>query len=168
MNFFSYIFYIGNNFRFFQGLKHLFFELFFGIQIADLISDTSSIEKIKSERVYAANRMSNVPRVVGTGMIDEASAFIPTSMITALFKASIENTIKEKYCKTYGFLGEENGKLTVNKNKLNLLSSYRMFINSLWVMIEFIISFAGYVFTGQSETSVFLFFILELIRKFKI
>ncbi|QTR54447.1 hypothetical protein [Thiothrix unzii] len=169
MNFIKFIFCSKNNYNFFKGLKHIIVELFFGVQIVDLISDTSSIENKQSYRLTQGNRTTDENLLSSTGMIGNVSNFIPETIITNFFKKTIQNTIIDKHFKTYGFLQESGeGMFRAKKDNLHLLSPYRIFINSLWMAIEIFVSIIVYFLSGQVEMSVLSMFILESLRKFKI
>lgn len=169
MNFFKFI--LGNKptYGFFQGIKHILVELFFGVQIADLISDTSSIENTESLRITQGNRTAGEELVKSTGMIANLLSFIPKTFMTNLFEGVIQTTINDKFYKTYNFIQiAGSGRFRAKKENLHLLTTYRVFINTLWTIIEIFTSIILYIISNDLVTSVLATFILEFLRKFKI
>ncbi|EKA7382596.1 hypothetical protein OL309_002377 [Vibrio parahaemolyticus] len=163
-----------NNFKFWV------LELTFGLQITELLVDTSSLEVSLKGPISLGDAAKSE-----TGMHAGLSMFIPATLMTSFVEKQLAELLYEKYLKHYMFLKEskegfepsgyvstEGSTLTkyytLNKSMFHQLVPYRGKINLVWTVLETAIASITWLTTNSLEMTLLFTGISEFLRRFRI
>ncbi|HAX15826.1 MAG: hypothetical protein ACI8R0_003179 [Alteromonadales bacterium] len=163
-----------------KNLKFLLIELFFSLQITELLVDTSSLELKRN----GPTKLSEAGKSE-SGMVAGLSMFIPATLMTKFFERQIAEMIYFKYYRYYKLIKEANKELsssaynalndesnstffTLNKNMAHQLVPYRGKMKFLWTILETIATVVTWVSTNSLEITLLVTGFCEFLRRFRI
>ncbi|EGX6965359.1 MULTISPECIES: hypothetical protein [unclassified Vibrio] len=160
-------------------LKFLIIEMFFGIQIVELLTDTNSIELSKSGPISLGKAGES-----DNGMVGGLSKFIPATLMTKVIEKSIAEMLFYKYLGTYKFIiiadkdcipsgswrvAEVTEVLyRLNKHEAHQLVPYKGKMTLIWTSLETLVASVSWISTNSLEITLLLTGVMEFLRRFRI
>lgn len=166
-----------------KNIKYLIIEVFFGAQITELLSDTSSVQLTKAGTISSLETSK-----ADNGFIGKLSKFIPPSLMTKILERQLCEMLYDKYFTSYGFLinseanllpsGSERPKeepsysdstmFRLNKLMTTQLAAYRGKLNFIWTITETFVATLTWISTNSLEITLLLTGLVELMKRFRI